>query len=1500
MQSRARTEENRTFPNLQRVAMQASTGIQAADHTRRHRFAGSFLCGLVCAALPTIMLAQAPPQTLPGYHTVVAGNVSQSTVTLVNGAPSGTPVHGSATGDGGPATSAPLNGPNALAVDSLGNLYIVDSSGPVRRVDTSGNITTFAAGLNFEGGKAKSPYECAAASAAATAGTKNVYPIYGDGCAGNEIYLSGAGGIAIDPASGDIYISESSGYRIRKISHATYLVSTVAGTGTKGGGNGDLDICSSITGATCSGTDGTISGTRGLAVDKHGNLYLADTGNSAIRLANFTTGQLTTVVNTNQTLATTATCTTNANATTAGAAVIGAVQSITFDSADNMYFSDATCNVVYKVAENPATRMVDAGSTISVVLGSGLSTPAQATFTTVPGTQVNIIPAGLQADLLGNLYVGESTGTHVWFWDVKTGNMHTVFGGSASPGNCYNVGGSNPPYNGCDGQDSSPATTKGTPGLALDAWGNLYIADTAAFYVHKLALGTNAPTATVPAGFGNALVHFGAGDNPGSVDLTSAPHFSFSPLTCVSNSDNTQDCPYIVTNNSSSTPLFEQAVVNSGKGLPTIVPLTSQAYPTCQPSTAVAEKVAYLGATAITLNATPGPACAGFEAVANAPHKVTYAIVAQPASGTLSTVSGNGVTYTPNSGFTGTDSFTYSVTDNSTFTGQTVTYDVGQPPTSTIVLATPSTTAGATATVTLPPYTPPVATAQSVTVANATATVITLAGTSSNGAPLTYSIATQPGHGTLSAASGNSVTYTPTGTYFGADSFTFTVNDGTASSAAAAVSLTVNPPAPTASPVSVTVNYQTATPIPLSGTGQGTLTYSIPTGASQTGPTHGTLGAVSGSSVTYTPAIGYSGSDQFVFAVSNAGGSSTAAVSITVSPAPVIPAAQPSSVTVVYNTPTTIMAIAGGGDGNPLTYKVVAGAGPTHGTLGAFNGSNILYTPNSTYSGSDSFQFTAADDKNTSNPATISITVTQPPPVANSQNVTTVFQTALPITLVATGPGTITYPTIGTPAHGRLTGTAPSLTYTPNANYVGADSFTFQGYNGAPSNTATVSITVSAPPVPTPGNQTLSTPYQTALPITLSATGLGTINYAVATQPGHGTLSGTAPALTYTPAAGYFGPDSFPFTATNPGGAATGTISITVAPPPPVAQAGTATVPSGAPAPIPLVAIGGGTIAYSVIGKPTHGTVTVSGAVATYTSTTSYFGADSFTFQANNGSPSNIATVAVTVLPPPPTASNVAVTAAFNTATPTPLAATELNGTGTITYQIVANPTHGTLSGTAPALTYTPTTGFAGTDTFTYTASNPGGASNVATVTITVSQGFSWATAGNGSFSATVKQGQTATYNLLIGGWTGASGPVSFYCYGQAINCSASPNPGTLNGTAQIPVTITIATTVEPPSTLGLGGERLGWFSLVGLGGCLLLLPLRRRKALLTGFIAIVAVLALSTGLTGCGSVAQYPFGTATGTYTFTVQANAGASVVAPPVPAGTAYGTQTITLIVQ
>ena len=92
------------------------------------------------------------------------------------------------------------------------------------------------------------------------------------------------------------------------------------------------------------------------------------------------------------------------------------------------------------------------------------------------------------------------------------------------------------------------------------------------------------------------------------------------------------------------------------------------------------------------------------------------------------------------------------------------------------------------------PNTAPLATAQSVTTAEDTAVAITLAGTDADGNPLTYAVAAGPAHGSLSGSAPN-LSYTPTASYYGSDSFTFTVNDGTVDSATATVSITVTPPA---------------------------------------------------------------------------------------------------------------------------------------------------------------------------------------------------------------------------------------------------------------------------------------------------------------------------------------------------------------------------------------------------------------------------------------------------------------------------------------------------------------------------------------------------------------------------------------------------------------------------------------------------------------------------------------------------------------------------------
>src|SRR5208283_4210999 len=134
-------------------------------------------------------------------------------------------------------------------------------------------------------------------------------------------------------------------------------------------------------------------------------------------------------------------------------------------------------------------------------------------------------------------------------------------------------------------------------------------------------------------------------------------------------------------------------------------------------------------------------------------------------------------------------------------------------------------------------------------------------------------------------------------------------------------------------------------------------------------------------------------------------------------------------------------------------------------------------------------------------------------------------------------------------------------------------------------------------------------------------------------------------------------------------------------------------------------------LTYSVVAAPTEGVLTGTAPNLTYTPNHDYVGADQFTFKANNGYlDSNIAPVAITVSSPTgsgnaPVASSQTVTVTFNTAKAITLVATDPNGLP-LTYSVVAAPTEGVLTGTAPNLTYTPNHDYVGADQFTFKANN--------------------------------------------------------------------------------------------------------------------------------------------------------------------------------------------------
>ena len=356
--------------------------------------------------------------------------------------------------------------------------------------------------------------------------------------------------------------------------------------------------------------------------------------------------------------------------------------------------------------------------------------------------------------------------------------------------------------------------------------------------------------------------------------------------------------------------------------------------------------------------------------------------------------------------------------------------------------------------------TAPVATAQSVSTAEDTAKAITLAGTDAENSALTYSIVTQPGSGTLSGTAPN-VTYTPAANFNGTTSFTFKVNDGIVDSAPATVSITVTAvnDAPVANAQSVSTAEDTAKAITLSGSdGEGSaLTYTI-----VTPPASGTLSGTA-PNMTYTPAANYNGAASFTFKVNDGTvDSAPATVSITVTAVNDAPVATAQSVSTAEDTAKAITLSGSDVEGSTLTYTIVTP--PANGTLGG-TAPNLTYTPAANYNGAVSFTFKVNDGTVDSSPATVSITVTavNDPPVASPQTVSTVQDTAKAITLAGTDVegSLLTYAIVTPPVNGALSGTSPNVTYTPAANYLGSDSFTFRVNDGSnDSAAATVSITV--------------------------------------------------------------------------------------------------------------------------------------------------------------------------------------------------------------------------------------------------------------------------------------------------------------------------------------------------------------------------------------------------------------------------------------------------------
>ncbi len=664
----------------------------------------------------------------------------------------------------------------------------------------------------------------------------------------------------------------------------------------------------------------------------------------------------------------------------------------------------------------------------------------------------------------------------------------------------------------------------------------------------------------------------------------------------------------------------------------------------------------------------------------------------------------------------------------------------------------------------------PTANEQSVSTTYETPVEITLSGFDPEGSNLTYSVESQPTSGSLSGAT-NVWTYTPANGYFGADSFTFTVNDGETNSAPATVSISVDNMAPVADAKVVLTQPDTAVSVVLSGSdadsAPGSLTFSV---TSQ--PANGVLSGTE-PNLTYTPTNGFAGTDSFTYTANDGlDDSAEATVSITVSETGLNLSFLDLNSALSGNTlnvggSADNLAVSGVSTNNDYVYSV-SYTGADYDRDGSkdtltfdvwvkgWNGSitdvpwdtpNTSGTTASAAIGTNAVAVAVGDrfsaGGNMANGETLEFIL---------ENIS-LSQTDASMTNQVSSAGftSARLEEFGGNSHQAVIGegtdlrgydfndnvTALPLSVSTGSFYISADNPTTGttpaswGIDHVDFGINVVAWDPSVNQVPVADAQSVTTSYETPVDITLAGSdvdaGPSNLTYSVVSQPTNGTVVLAGDVATYTPTNGYLGADSFTFIA-NDGetNSAAATVSITVENAMPVADAQSVTTFPDTAVEITLAGSdldeGPGSLVYTVETQPTQGTLTGATNVWIYTPTNGYTGADSFTFTVSDGlTNSTAATVSITVVNQVPVAEAQSVETYIDTPTVITLTGTDSDeGPDALTYVVETLPANGTLVGATNVWTYTPTNGTVGADSFTFTVNDGLTNSEPATVSIEV------------------------------------------------------------------------------------------------------------------------------------------------------------------------------------
>jgi sugar lactone lactonase YvrE len=412
-------------------------------------------------------------------------------------------------GDGGPATSAQLNGPRSVTVDGSGNVFIADiGNSRIREVVAStGTIQTVAGngtdGSSGDGGPATSAQLFGPAGVAVddfgnifiadqdnnrirevVAATGNIRTVAGNGDAtygadggpATGAALNLPGGVFVDTV-GNVIIADTANNRVREVPAATRNIQTVAGNGTISfGGDGGP------------ATSAQLNHPQSVFADGSGNIFITDTSNQRIRKVAAATGNI-------QTVAGNGSIGFSGNGGPAASALLDNPSDVRVDGAGNIFIADHDNNRVRQVVASTGNIQTVAGNGFGFCdafcppLGDG-----------GPATNSSLTPTGLHVDGTGNIFItdnGNSSGySGVREVIAATGNIQTV-------------------------ARIAQSTVSRLGGLSMDGVGNAFIAESGPpDRVYKVVMATGAVQTFVPTGSGTDSLGFPEGvfvDSSGNV-----------------------------------------------------------------------------------------------------------------------------------------------------------------------------------------------------------------------------------------------------------------------------------------------------------------------------------------------------------------------------------------------------------------------------------------------------------------------------------------------------------------------------------------------------------------------------------------------------------------------------------------------------------------------------------------------------------------------------------------------------------------------------------------------------------------------------------------------------------------------------------------------------------------------------------------------------------------------------------------------------------------------